>query len=518
MADGALKMATVKGTDKVDSLKVLRGDGATALAGNDTINLMTADPLYSNTASTPFGVIDGGDGTDTLVLRALKTDDWDYVFTELRSVEKLIFTNALDYTAEAAFLVQVPLAAKGTVAAGAAMAITGSAGSNQLLYYVTGGMGKASTITLPDLSFTGFDLVPSTPTGGVVAGYVPDFVALSAGDARKYILKASDAIGSLGIHQRLSGNVGNDTLIGSVGSDNLSGSAGNDTLSGNDGDDTLSGGPGTDKLYGNNGNDVLVIRSDSTSPCVAGDVFDGGAGMDTLLVTGSNRAVNFAGTLVSIEGIRLGSPCELTLTGDQMKMLPATLRFSGVANATLNIINANVFSAAKFTFDIYQQTPKLTISGTAGADTLTGHERDDVLRGGDGDDRLSGGWGSDTLYGNGGVDTLTGDQNGDRFVFDTGTGAVARDTIVDFNHAEGDRIVLTQSGFAEVHQTGGVLNAEEFYAIAGGKAHDADDRIIYNTTTGTIFYDADGSGTQAAVAIVTLKYLPVLAATDIIVM
>ena len=45
-------------------------------------------------------------------------------------------------------------------------------------------------------------------------------------------------------------------------------------------------------------------------------------------------------------------------------------------------------------------------------------------------------------------------------------------------------------------------------------AGDSNDYLIYNTTTGTLSYDADGNGAGAAVAFVTLLGNPALTSTD----
>ena len=48
-------------------------------------------------------------------------------------------------------------------------------------------------------------------------------------------------------------------------------------------------------------------------------------------------------------------------------------------------------------------------------------------------------------------------------------------------------------------------------------ATDTNDRVVYNTSTGSLYYDADGSGAGAAQLIATFSGNPAVAATDIVV-
>ena len=58
------------------------------------------------------------------------------------------------------------------------------------------------------------------------------------------------------------------------------------------------------------------------------------------------------------------------------------------------------------------------------------------------------------------------------------------------------------------------LDPNAFVSSSTGKAMDADDRFLYNSTKGTLSYDDDGTGAHAAVLIATLSAHPLLTAHD----
>jgi Ca2+-binding RTX toxin-like protein len=59
----------------------------------------------------------------------------------------------------------------------------------------------------------------------------------------------------------------------------------------------------------------------------------------------------------------------------------------------------------------------------------------------------------------------------------------------------------------------GQLGADAFFA--GTAAHDATDRIVYDSASGNLFYDADGNGAGSAVLVANIGVGTALAATDL---
>jgi hypothetical protein len=147
------------------------------------------------------------------------------------------------------------------------------------------------------------------------------------------------------------------------------------------------------------------------------------------------------------------------------------------------------------------------INGASGGDSLHGGSGDDVITGAGDNDTITGGIGADRITGGDGADQITLGDGADILVFDSLTGA---DTITDFVIGE-DIVRLAKSAMAALGATG-ALTADEFVSGAGLTAgQDATDRIVYNTTNGALYYDADGSGAGgAAVLLATFTGAPVL--------
>ena len=63
----------------------------------------------------------------------------------------------------------------------------------------------------------------------------------------------------------------------------------------------------------------------------------------------------------------------------------------------------------------------------------------------------------------------------------------------------------------------GALALGAFHRSASGVAQDADDRIIYDTDSGALSYDADGAGEEAAIQFARLSANLNLSADDFVI-
>jgi Ca2+-binding RTX toxin-like protein len=150
----------------------------------------------------------------------------------------------------------------------------------------------------------------------------------------------------------------------------------------------------------------------------------------------------------------------------------------------------------------------LTLIGTnnihsAGNDLnniIAGNDGSNLLYGKAGDDILLGNGGNDFLVGGLGDDTLTGGAGADRFFRKYSTTGI--DTITDFQVGE-DLYFVSASGFGADLVKGGAIASEQF--TLGTAATDANTRFIYNSTSGALFFDADGVGAIAQVQVATFS-------------
>src|SRR5260221_3259054 len=258
---------------------------------------------------------------------------------------------------------------------------------------------------------------------------------------------------------------GSELLFG----DNSAAGAGDDApnvLNGTPGNDLLQGFGGDDTMNGGLGNDTYILgRKDGP-----GDVLNDTGGVDTVL-----------------------TDIPLTLGADFANL---TMRGFYYIDAT----------------------------GNAGDNVITGNGGNNEIQGAGGNDTIFGGAGNDTLYGNegndwiesgAGNDTVSGGAGQDSIVFRE-YGAANADTVLNFA-SDWDKIQLDGAAFATIGASGRFSAGDvRFYPAPGATGgHDADDRIIYDTSSGQLWYDADGNGPGAAQLIATFQGAPAITAGDI---
>lgn len=268
------------------------------------------------------------------------------------------------------------------------------------------------------------------------------------------------------------GGAGGDTIAGNTANNRLWGNGGNDVMNGAAGNDMLYGGSGSDTENGGSGNDTFDGGSDSGN-----DILNGGTGTD---------AVNYAAAKAAVT-VSLGAGTAVgTAAGDAAQI--GQDRLSGIENAI----------------------------GTAFADRLTGSREANVLSGGAGEDRLSAAAGSDILIGGAGRDFLTGGTGADTFRFAAGDfgglSTATSDRIIDFSHAQGDRIDLSA---LDANTVGGAANdafsfigTQAFGKVAG--------QLRLGTMSGLTVVSGDTNGDGLADFMIRLDGSPVLVVGDFV--
>ena len=274
-------------------------------------------------------------------------------------------------------------------------------------------------------------------------------------------------------------------------------------IRGNGAGNTLDGGGGSDTLIGGAGNDLYITDGGETITEVSGEGTDTirssvtltlGANLENLELTGSS-AINASGnsgtnTLIgnaagnSLDGGG-GSDTLIGGAGNDVYITDGADAITEAAGQGTDTVRSSV------TLTLGANVENLVLTGSS-AINGTGNSLANALTGNSGANRLDGGGANDTLAGGTGADS---------FVFSSAAGATNVDTITDFSAID-DTILLDDAVFASLAT--GVLSVDAFIATTTGNAADASDRIIYESHTGRLFFDRDGTGAAAKVQFATI--------------
>jgi Ca2+-binding RTX toxin-like protein len=303
------------------------------------------------------------------------------------------------------------------------------------------------------------------------------------------------------------GNSGANILSGMGGNDNLQGAGGADSMIGGDGNDlyyienvgdtvTEGNGPlsGIDTIYStvtltNFANVERVVLQGSSAINATGldgqnDQLTGNAGVNTLSGGSGNDTLDGLGGADIMIGGDGNDSFYVDTAGDTI---------TEAAGATAGT-NDSVYSTISFTN--VANVERVTLAGIGNINATGFAAQNEIFFGNNGNNAINGGDGADLMSGGFGLDTLTGGLGNDTFRFDKNLNALTnKDTITDYNVAN-DTIQLDNAIFTQLFATlGNPTSTGTMHASLFGFAAtiDADDRIVYNATTGELSYDINGS-------------------------
>jgi Ca2+-binding RTX toxin-like protein len=268
------------------------------------------------------------------------------------------------------------------------------------------------------------------------------------------------------------------------------------TLAVNDQNEVLPFGTITVQTEAGSTKAPLGVLDDTTGATFTVEALNDGGG--AVYNGNTELAVGAVLTLAQLNALTFSSKADgsITLTGSQ-----------GGNDGTLSVV-LDVTPAESKTYTGTNAANR--IDGADGNDEIIGKKGADILIGGKGKDSVDGGKGDDTIYGGKGHDVLDGGKGEDHFVFDAALKSKHSDVILDFEHGT-DKIALESDIYLAL---GGSISSKEFRANTTGDAQDKNDKLIYDTDDGKLYYDADGNKAGDKVLIATFDPHVTLAHTD----
>ncbi|HEX8640025.1 MAG TPA: M10 family metallopeptidase [Allosphingosinicella sp.] len=487
---------------------VLEGAAAIDGTGNALANRITGNGAANR--------LDGGAGADEMVGGSgddvyIVDQGSDAVVEESAGGIDLV-RSVVSFTldAEVENLILEGAAAISGTGNAAANSITGNGAANRL----DGGAGADlmagggdADIYLVD---NAGDLIGETAGGGI--DVVHSLITFTLGaEVENLILAGSAGIGG-------SGNALANRISGNGGANRLDGGGGADVMIGGAGDDVYIVDSGADRIVEAAGGGIDLVRSRVSFTLGSGVenlVLDGtgainGTGNGATNRIGGNAAANVlngAGGNDTMSGGRGNDTYYVDSAGDVVVEGAGAYGVDQVFSSISYALGANVENLTLI------GTSSLRGLGNGLANNIVGNDAANLIQGGAGADTLAGGAGDDRIHGGTGNDVLRGDAGKDGFYFETPlNGSSNVDRILDFSRAD-DTIFLDCDVFKGLAATG-ALSSGEFRAGTG--ARDASDRIIYDQSSGSIYYDPDGIGGAAQVLFATVAAGRYLTSADFV--
>ncbi|MEX8519839.1 MAG: beta strand repeat-containing protein, partial [Leptothrix sp. (in: b-proteobacteria)] len=333
----------------------------------------------------------------------------------------------------------------------------------------------------------------------------------------------------------LGSNVENLTLDSAGGAIHGYGNALDNVITGNASDNYISGGAGADTMAGGAGNDTYIVdnvgdvvtesANAGTDTVISSVSYTLGANVENLTLDAAGGAINATGN--DLNNVIIGNNSGNVLSGGAGN----DALLGGAGNDTLDGGTGNDWmagGAGNDTYHVDSAGDVVTEQANGGTDTvistisyvLGANVENLTLDAAGGningfgnalDNVIVGNAGNNVLFGGAGNDSLTGGAGNDLFVFNSAPNAATNvDTITDFtagaDHLEFDHTVFTSlSAYgASVQNGAGMTSVSSAHTF-----------LAFDTSTGNLYYDADGANGQAGVLVAHLTGVTHLSSSDV---